>query len=112
MAVLTLEQLSLHIRVIQLSVGVTDFSLGNEQFKTFSEARRATMPLSKRAHQLRVVSDETRADEILFNVFTNQGIQKTGSGMRRVALYLVLLAEVNEESVSLRVGKVLWGVSY
>lgn len=65
------------------------------------------MPLSKRAHQLRVVGNEARADEILFNVFTNQGIQKTGSGVRRIALYLVLLAKVNEESVSLRGGKVL-----
>lgn len=65
------------------------------------------MPLGQRAHQLRMVCDKTRADELAFDVFTNKSIQESGGGVRGVALNLVLLAKVDEESVSFRGGEVL-----
>jgi hypothetical protein len=89
----------LHVGIVQLGVGVANFSLGHKQFKSLGKARGRSVPLGQRTHQLGVVGDESRADEVLLDVVTNERIQQAGGGVGWVALHLVLLAKVDKEPI-------------
>ena len=61
---LLLEALKLDLWVIQLSVGINDLMLVGEKFESLCEAIFSAVPLGERAHQLRMVDDEARADAL------------------------------------------------
>ena len=100
------EVLELDLRVVKLSVGVTDFFTTDEELKALSESRVVAMELGERRHDARVVAEEGRGDIGIFHELAHQTVQKACRRMWWGKLELELGIELGELLVYIRVFEV------
>ncbi len=65
---LRLEELFLQVGVVQLGIRVGDFHPAHEQFKPLGDGGIRPLALRQRADARRIVHDENRADERVFDL--------------------------------------------
>ncbi len=73
---LVLEPFVLVNRVVQLAVRIGQFLAAYEKFKPFSKFRIASVPFGERRHFHRIVGDECRLYELVFAIFSEDGVNE------------------------------------
>lgn len=94
---LLLEERTLDVGVVQLSVSIAELASSAEKLETLGEMRGVTMPLGEGRHDLRVIHDEGGGDALRLNELTDELIEETVSGLGRRALNVELSAKLLEE---------------
>mmetsp|Transcript_12080 Transcript_12080/g.36647 ORF Transcript_12080/g.36647 Transcript_12080/m.36647 type:complete len:577 (+) Transcript_12080:163-1893(+) len=101
------EALTLHVGIVQLSVGITQFTTVHEEFETFRESGCTAVPLGQWAHELRVIGDEGGVDALGLDYLADEAVQQTIGGVGQLHLDLELLALLEQEEARLLALQVL-----
>jgi hypothetical protein len=69
----------------------------NKQLKTFSKTLFGSVPFGERAHNLRLLDDETWIGAFNLKIFSNKFVDESCSAARIRALNTLFLAQIVEE---------------